>query len=97
MFLGEGGLLLLLYMTLTDRTPKRALTLKRNNITCCCIAKQLSNVSLMNKTDSFVQDLSHWSNLISNVAVSWQCITQQYNLRVAQRTFEGSGYRGIAN
>ncbi len=38
----------------------------------------------MNKTDSFVQNLSHWSNVISNVAISWQYITEQYDMRIAR-------------
>ncbi len=38
----------------------------------------------MNKTDSFVQDLSHWSNALSNVALSRQCITEQYDMRIAR-------------
>ncbi len=38
----------------------------------------------MNKTDSFVQDLSHWSNAISYVAISRQYITKQYNMRIAR-------------
>ncbi len=41
-------------------------------------------LSLMNKTDSFVQDLSHWSNVISNVAISQKYITEQYDMRIAQ-------------
>ncbi len=39
----------------------------------------------MNQTDLLVQDLSHWSNAISNVAVSRYYITEQYNMWIAWR------------
>ncbi len=38
----------------------------------------------MNKTDSFVQDVSHWSNAILNFATSRQYITEQYDMRIAR-------------
>ncbi len=38
----------------------------------------------MNEIDSFVQDLSHWSNAISHVAISRQYITEQYDMRIAR-------------
>ncbi len=38
----------------------------------------------MNKTDSFVWNLSHWSNAISNVAISRQYTTEQYDIRIAR-------------
>ncbi len=38
----------------------------------------------MNKTDLFVQDLSHWSNATLNVAKSRQYITKQYNMRIVR-------------
>ncbi len=38
----------------------------------------------MNKTDSFVQDLSHWSDAISNVAISRLYITEQHDMRIAR-------------
>ncbi len=38
----------------------------------------------MNKTDSFVQNLSHWSNAISSVAISQQYITEQYDVWIAR-------------
>ncbi len=33
---------------------------------------------------SFAQDLSQWNNAISNAAVSWQYITEQYDMRIAR-------------
>ncbi len=64
----------------------------------------------MNKTDTFVQDLSHWSNAILNVAILRQYITEQYDMRIDKRdfcsqlirlraiwrTFQGGGYRGYS-
>ncbi len=39
----------------------------------------------MNKTDSFIWDLSYWSNAISNVAMLRQYITEQYDMRIARQ------------
>ncbi len=38
----------------------------------------------MNKTDSSVWDLLHCSNAISNVAISQQYITEQYDMRISR-------------
>ncbi len=38
----------------------------------------------MNKADSFIQGLSHWSNGISNVAISRKYIAEQHDTRIAR-------------
>ncbi len=35
----------------------------------------------MSKIELFVQNVTHWSNAISNVAISRQYITEQYDMR----------------
>ncbi len=54
----------------------------------------------MNKTDSFVQDVSHWSNAISTVAISLSNTTCRLLgdilLLINVITFQGGGYLGYS-